>query len=311
MKKILIMIFSSQSMAVIQAQDLPLYNNFYSNPFFYNPSFAGSNKQSQLAFCYRQQWTGIEGAPKFSNLTFTVPLNKLGFGLSIHNTMRGIITTSSAQIAMSYKVSFTANTSLAFGASVGAGRNALDLNQVDLNDPGIARIVSNSFYFEGQTGLHFQHKKLVIGFALPQFFDRTLVDTQSLQTINVNPFHATIGSVRVKFNLGKSICFEPILLYKTNRTANQWEGYGTFYVKETVWFGGIYRQNFGAAANAGFQISKLLQFGYSYEFPTNDVSLFNFNTHEFRLTVLLGKERVAEPKRSKPKQLPAGLKRRY
>ena len=206
---------------------------------------------------------------------------------------------------------FSTSTSLAFGIAAGAGRNTLDMNQVDMNDPVIARILNNSYYFEGQAGFNFQHKNLVIGFSLPQFFDRILVDVQSLQTINVNPFNASISSIRVKFNLGSSLSFEPILLLKTNRTTSQWEGYGTFYVKEIVWFGGLYRQNFGAATHAGFQVSNLLQFGYSYEFPINDVSQFNFNTHEFRLTLRLGKGKVAKKKSIKPNALPIGLKRRY
>lgn len=311
MKKIIFIVSFILLRFICIAQDVPLYNNFYSNPFFYNPSFAGSKKQSELTILYRQQWTGLEGAPKFTNLTLTTPINRLGFGMSIHNTTRGLITTSSAQIAFSYKVPFSTNTSLAFGIAAGVGRNTLDMNQVDMNDPVIARILNNSYYFEGQAGFNFQHKNLVIGFSLPQFFDRMLVDVQSLQTININPFNASISSIRVKFNLGSSLSFEPILLFKTNRTTSQWEVYGTFYVKETVWFGGLYRQNFGADAHAGFQVNKLLQFGYSYEFPTNDVSQFNFNTHEFRLTLLLRKEKIAKKKSIKPKALPAGLKRKY
>jgi len=295
---LLLALISLSILKSVSGQDVPLYNNFHNNPYFYNPSFAGAKKKSELTVLYRQQWTGLQDAPKFTNLTFTAPIRNLGFGVNIHNTSRGIIVTSSALMSFSYRVPFSQTSGLSFGLSAGAGRNTLDGNQVDANDPVVARALNNSYFFEGQAGLNFQFKELVIGFSMPHLFDRNLIDSQSLQSIDLNPLSATVSSIRYKMNLSKSISFEPIVLMKSNPTTNQLEGYGTFRYKDMIWLGGLYRQNYGASALVGFQINNFLQLGYAYEFATNQISEFNFNTHEFNLSVQLGKEaKASTPKK--------------
>ena len=298
-----------------QSQDLPIYNHYFSNPFFYNPSYSSAKKYAELNLLYRQQWTGIEGAPIFSNLTLTAPIStRLGFGLNIYNNRRGVITTNSAQASLSYKVLFNTNTNLSFGFSAGAGRNSLDINQVDPTDPAVARLLSNSFFLEGQAGMNFQYKNLNIGFSLPQFFDRTIVDSNSLQPVNVNPFNVTISSITYKIHLSPSVSFQPMIVYKTHTNINNknvMEGYGTLYIKDAFWFGISYRQNYGAGAQVGFQISKILQLGYSHEFASSQVSELNFNTHEFRLSIRLSKgSNQIQNVPPKIKPLPKGYRRR-
>lgn len=272
------------------SQDVPLYNHYFNNPFFYNPSYSSAKKQAEVSLLYRQQWTGIEGAPKFTNLTLTAPLSKkIGVGLNLYNSTRGVITTNSAQVSLSYKVMFTEQTHLSFGLSAGAGRNSVDVSQVDPTDPAIARLLNSSFFLEGQAGFNFQHSNLNIGISMPQFFDRSIVDSNDLQKVGINPLNTTVASASYKFQISPLIIFQPLVLNKLTAKTNQWEGYGIAYYKDTFWLGGLYRQNYGAAALLGFKIS-LLQIGYSYEFATTQNTQLIFNTHEFQVSLRFGKE---------------------
>jgi type IX secretion system PorP/SprF family membrane protein len=287
-----------------QSQDLPIYNHYFSNPFFYNPSYARGKNQTELNLLHRQQWTGLNDAPKISYLTLTVPVsNKIGMGLSIHNNKRGVITTTSYQAAISYKVQLNNLTSLSFGLSGGLGRNSLDISQVDPNDPAIARLLSSSLYLEGKAGVNLKHHNLNIGFSMPQIFDQSIVDANDFQKIGVNPFKTIVSSIGYKFQVSQSISFQPLVLYKLNKTTNQLEGYGTVHFREAFWLGGMYRQNYGGGALAGFQISHVLQLGYSYEFAASQNSQLNFNTHEFQLSILFGRppEQIENDKSSKSK----------
>ncbi len=305
-KKKLLFIIGLASIALnSHSQDLPIYNHYYSNPFFYNPSFAKS-KQSELNLLYRQQWTGLEGAPKFSYLTLTVPISKrMGFGLNVYNNKRGVITTTSAQLALSYKVQLGNLTSLSFGFSAGAGRNALDMNQVDLNDPVVARLLSRSFYLEGQAGVNFKHQNLTLAFSMPQVFDQAIVSSNDLQSVAVNPFRATISSISYKLQLSGSFSFQPVLMYKMNKNNSQLEGYGVFYMKDVFWLGGSYKQNYSTGALIGFQIGSVMQIGYSYEFAASQISELNFSTHEFRVSFNLGKPMAGESIKSDPNKVKA------
>ena len=61
--KVLILIvgvlYSSISLKV-EAQD-PEFSQFYANPLYLNPAFAGTNRCPRIALNYRNQWPGISG----------------------------------------------------------------------------------------------------------------------------------------------------------------------------------------------------------------------------------------------------------
>lgn len=289
-------------------QELPRYNHYYANPFFYNPSFAAGKERTEVSLLYRQQWTGLQDAPRFTNLTLVAPLGKVGIGVNLQNTVRGIITTSSVQLAAGYRISITKYSSLSFGLSGGIGRNLLDMDQVDPNDPTIARILSNSYFIEGQAGVNFRYKSLIIAMSLPQLFDNSIVDTQSLQTVKVNPFGSSITSIRVKFPIAREVHLEPIALVRFFQGNIQMESTALFHFGENLWLGGLWRQHYGAAGLAGFQVKKALQVNYAYEFPAGSSDIA-FITHEFRIALLLGNGKTLNASEPAAKPMPASWRR--
>ena len=84
------------------------------------------------------------------------------------------------------------------------------------------------------------------------------------------------------------------------------------YWKDIFWVGGLYRQDYGMAALTGFQISQLLRCGYSYEFPTSQLSKLISSTHEFSVSLRLGKKPaiIDQSERDKVKSVPKELKRK-
>lgn len=296
------------------AQSLPVYNHYFNNPFFYNASYAGTKQQTEINLLYRQQRTSLSGAPAFSFLTVTAPISKkIGIGLAVYNNTRGVIATNSAQAAISYKVQFNSTSNLGFGLATGLGKNSLDLDQVDVDDPAVARLLDNNIYLQGQAGINFQYHKLNIGFSMPQLFDQSIVDATTFKQADVNPFNTTVSSISYQLQLGPNINFQPLIMYKVSEKISRFEGYGIVHFKDVFWLGGMYRQNYGAAAITGFQISNILRLGYTYEFTTNQISQLAFNTHEFSLALIFGKQPKDTNDRSfsdKSKTVPAGLKQK-
>ena len=296
------------------SQNLPIYNHYFNNPFFYNSSYAGAKKHTEINLLYRQQRTSLSGAPAFSFITVTAPISKkIGIGLAVYNNTRGVITTNSAQAALSYKVQFNSKTYLRFGLATGLGKNSLDLDQVDVNDPVVARLLDNSIYLQGQAGINFQYQKLNIGFSMPQLFDQSIVNATTFKQADINPFNTTVSSISYQLQLGTSINFQPVVMYKVSEKNGRFEGYGIVHFKDIFWLGGMYRQNYGAAAMTGFQISNKLRLGYTYEFTTDQISQLAFNTHEFSLALIFGKQPKDTNDRSfsdKSKTVPAGLKQK-
>jgi type IX secretion system PorP/SprF family membrane protein len=63
-------------LGVIYAQQKPYYTQYLLNNYILNPAFAGMESYTDVKFSYRNQWSGIEGAPITSYLTVQQPLGK-------------------------------------------------------------------------------------------------------------------------------------------------------------------------------------------------------------------------------------------
>src|SRR5688572_29454112 len=94
MKKIIISSFAVLSLASsMNAQQLPLYSQYYHNQFILNPSMTGVNKDPNVWLIHRNQWKDIPGAPVTNALTLdgNVWENKMGLGLMVFNDVTDIV----------------------------------------------------------------------------------------------------------------------------------------------------------------------------------------------------------------------------
>ena len=56
------------------AQSYPQYTMFMYNKLIYNPAYAGNKNMTQLNAAYRNQWSGIDGAPRGCNVSLDGPI---------------------------------------------------------------------------------------------------------------------------------------------------------------------------------------------------------------------------------------------
>src|SRR5262245_328098 len=137
----------SVSCISVQAQNYPVYNNFFVNPFLYNPAEAITEYTTIYAL-HRQQWMNVEGAPMTSALTFTTLLNesRAGLGGKVTSYKRGLLTTSDCSLTSASGSPTAQKNWLFLGLSGGAISNSIDMNKVsDPNDPAIATYLANNF----------------------------------------------------------------------------------------------------------------------------------------------------------------------
>ncbi len=74
------------------AQQEQLYTQFMHNKLAWNPAYAGSFESPTLVAVYRNQFLGLEGAPKTMVLSFNMPYNgeRLAFGVNLVGHTIGI-----------------------------------------------------------------------------------------------------------------------------------------------------------------------------------------------------------------------------
>src|SRR4051812_4874833 len=75
-----------------EAQHDPLFTQYMFNEMFINPAYAGSRDLLSATLLYRDQWVGMDGAPKTQTFSIHSPIanKKIGLGFSIMNESIGV-----------------------------------------------------------------------------------------------------------------------------------------------------------------------------------------------------------------------------
>ena len=78
------------SALLAKAQD-PQFTQFYANPLYLNPAFAGTTVQSRAVMASRVQWPSIPGAFQTYSVSYDqfFPMIKSGFGLAVYYDRAG------------------------------------------------------------------------------------------------------------------------------------------------------------------------------------------------------------------------------
>lgn len=272
-----------------------IYNHFYFNPYLYNPSLIAPSGYTELFINYRNQWSGIDGAPTTATVNVQIPFNyKAALGVNFYNDQAGVLRTTSGMLSFAYSVYFGQrvenNHRLSFGLSAGVTNSYVDINKVDNpDDPAIAN--NNTLFVDGQVGLSYQFKGLKIGFSIPRLFRPYVVSDESFAKPGIEQLDNTITSISYNFNLGPKVSFEPFLIYRTLQdTPAQYEALGILRYDNMVWVGGGYREDYGATGIVGLNI-KGIKLAYAYEFAPQQVSNFGSGTHEIQLGIKLGRKK--------------------
>ena len=174
------------------AQNLPVYNHFYSTPYLFNPAEAAAYGFRNVALNHRQQWRGVEGAPVVTTLTFEAPFDykKYGLGITLNNFNRGLLSTTDFLATYSYYIDLTKTTTIHFGISAGVTANSIDLSQVqDLGDPAISNFLNNNAQPISNVGFKLETASGInLGAALPSLFQSRFNYAQSFEAFDFNPF---------------------------------------------------------------------------------------------------------------------------
>ena len=113
---LLILVFATSN-----AQQDPHYTQYMYNMNVVNPAYAGSKEQLSGALLYRQQWAGLEGAPKTASLALHSPVGKnVGLGFSAISDKIGPVEESNVYADFSYKLNLGDDRKLYFGLKAGA-----------------------------------------------------------------------------------------------------------------------------------------------------------------------------------------------
>lgn len=133
----LIFTFSSILVPRAYAQD-PQFTQFYANPLYLNPAFAGSVRCPRIALNTRIQWSGISGNYRTYAASYDMHIDALSGGMGIRffrdEAGQSTITSHNVTLMYSYQLKVSRKVTMRFGAEVGMMQRALDTRQLTFGD---------------------------------------------------------------------------------------------------------------------------------------------------------------------------------
>ena len=313
MKKLTYILLFTALSFTLKGQTEAMYSQYLFNKLVLNPAYAGSREGLCVVLDYRNQWTGIDGAPKTILASFHTisPNRKYGFGANLFNDRIGILNTYAFNGNYSYRF-FIGKNVLALGINGGLSYSNATINDLTafqqgdvtaFNDMGRTQLIPNA-----GAGIYFKNKKMAIGLSVPQILNDKMLKNVSVPVSN--HFYFTFDYVinlGKQYNLqGQKVALVPSLLMKYVPGTNFQVDFNLNTVLYSqFWLGVGYRSDNAFIFSAQYALNKFIKnsttsfrIGYAYDLASNKYRNASGGTHEVLLMFDLSrnKNKILSPR---------------
>ena len=296
----------------LRAQDVA-FSQFYSNPIYLNPAFAGSIGVPRLVTQYRNQWPGFDKAFNTYAMGFDLPVKALegGLGFLLLNDAQGNSALKSLQFDVMYTKFTRLNKNFSMNGSIQAGlhRNSLDWSKLifpdnlilDYGNPGVTQEVPvsdrNYNYFDVSAGILVYNNFMFLGLAGHHLNKpkQSFYQGQEQAGVLYRKYTLHFGSALGIYTHGqqrKTFDLLPQIVYQQQGGFRQFN-YGISVDRRGLSTGVWFRQDMGLKYNAlifiiGF-VKNSWQLTYSYDWVVSGLSGLTGGSSEITLSFLLKK----------------------
>lgn len=269
-----------------QAQIETMYNLYRLNPQVLTPVQAGSKDTSEVHLMYRQQWLGIEGAPRtmYFNGNFKWK-QKRGIGVNAMFDQAGPVKLTMVSGDFAYHTQLSTNWDLSGGIRLGAGNVSLDFANLKLTSPNdvlFAGSRSTGIMFNMGWGVRIAKKNQ--GFFASVSMPRILkYDFGNLSGgyKDASYVYVMLGN---KIEINEDLTLYPNAMMRVATDVPlSWDAQLMANIKHKLDVGLTYRHQDSWGLRLGVQASKKTYIGYVYEMPTSEISKVSNQTHELGL----------------------------
>lgn len=295
------------SLGCLSAQQVSQFSLFTLNPYAYNPAYAGLENTLVATGVYRQQWSGLTGAPATQHINAHLPIYAIssGVGLRVENDIIGAHSTTQAALSYSYQLDLNRNTLLSFGATAGWMQYSLDGTKLrapegTYAEPSfshnetvlpVGKVQAGAPIFEA--GVFFQSKKLEIGASVQPVF-ATKIKEKGSGSLAIQPVQHFLLYSAYSILLGENLSLKPSILVKSDIKKTQLEVSTMARWRENT-FAGVSFRGFGVTSKDaavlffGFKLNEKSTLAYAFDIPISALSAVNRGSHELLLRYSLNK----------------------
>ncbi|MEO8734320.1 MAG: type IX secretion system membrane protein PorP/SprF [Flavobacteriales bacterium] len=294
MRNLLLLFLATLSAQVAWAQQLPQVTQYNTLDYLFDPAVAGSRPLFEIHGAQRNQWVGIQDAPRTFVLSAETPLgSNMGVGGYVFTDNVGPTRRTGVQFSYAYQLKLTKDIKLGLGLSFGMLQFLIDGSQIqfhDADEPLLDGQVRGSLVPDATFGLYLYHEKWWFGATAPQLLHNKVgfynANDQSFSQLQTH-YYVMAG---YRFPLGEDLKLEPsVFLRYVDPVPPQADLTATLRYKDMLWLGVTYRTQDAICINVGYWLKRSFQFGYSYDMTTSALQNYSSGTHEITLGVTFGK----------------------
>lgn len=309
------------------AQQDVQFSQYVFNGLSINPAYAGYKEDLYLSTTFRQQWTGVPGAPKTGAVSLdgvtNAPEERVGVGGQITWDKLGPQSSVSLYGSYAYRIplDYDNEKRLALGIGFGATQYSLDGSDYQYLDEGEAEIPLgkvSTIKPDARFGIYYSTPTSYAGLSVMDLF--SVIGSQKLYFGN-NTTYTTLSKTRhiyltagTVFELSESVVLKPSILIKEDFKGPTSIDINTFaFLAEKIWLGVSYRtgmklwnkqalkteglsQTDAISAMLEYFATDFLRVGYSYDFTTNGIGKYQTGSHELSIGMVFRKRDREEQK---------------
>lgn len=286
------------------AQQNVRFNPFLHNNQSYNPAFVGLNQGKTLFILYREQWIGVEGAPKTQVFSYSSPqkaisqsdtkglmnldakskmlkptkseaLAGFGFGIGVANDQIGPTSETTFDLDFSYSILISKVSKVAFG--IKGSVHILDVNFNLLNpdntmgmDPTLVSSINNQISPNIGVGILYYTNTFFIGLSAPSLL-KTINFKKSSISVSQKQLHFYLSTGLTKDISDKIKIRYSLMIKALSGTPIQTNIGTSFLIADKVTLGFSYRLKSYLGGLLGYQFSNPFFVGLSYDKTTTNL----------------------------------------
>jgi type IX secretion system PorP/SprF family membrane protein len=291
MKRIIrsIILFLCIANAVLAQYDAQ-FSQYFMAMGYYNPAYAGVNGDLNLFGIHRQQWVGIDGAPKSFFVTADMPLRfgetEHGVGAVVFTESIGLFQNTHIAGQYAYKHKLFGGI-LSIGLQFGIVNQSFDGEEVYYpsqstteTDPAIPTTLVEAMAIDINAGMYYTRKNFYFGLGAMHLTEPELMLEENVYTYIAGSYNLVSGyNIQLKNPLYE---LQPSVFLKTDTRSFQADITGRLTYNKMFNGGLSWRVNESIVFLLGANLGNV-QVGYAYDFPTTPILKGSHGSHELMI----------------------------
>ena len=274
----------------LYSQD-PEFTQFYANPLYLNPAFAGTAKCPRVCLNYRNQWPAISGTFVTYSASYDQHIDGIsgGLGLLVTKDEAGLATLNTTNVSAiySYQLHITREFSMKFGFQATYAQKSIDwskLNFGDMIDPRRGFVwntnetpgLNQKSNLDVSAGILGYSKRYFFGAAVNHITepDEALIGGPSKLPMKITAH----GGAMIPLEKGNESYISPNILFQKQQDFQQLN-LGLYVVRGPIVGGLWYRNQDAFILLLGFQKAQI-KLGYSYDVTVSRLGNATAGSHE-------------------------------